>query len=343
MAGFSQEGEFFIGSGGVFVPGASGGFGRPPQDFITGAGGILPFNPTVDLNFALGEYFGVSGSPTTFLTTVRAAPPALAVDASGNWLSFAANVPRITNLGLLVEESRTNLFLNSQAPTTQTIAVASGSVYTASVYGNATLILSGAGAGTVSQGHPVTFTASTTSLTVTVSGAGGSFQNAQIELGSFLTSPIVTAGAAVTRAADVVRLTSPPAIGATYSFVLWGVPQAPNVSANNQIIGAVNDGGATNVAALYRQSSDGGSNVFNNGTGGTVSNFSFNAGLNNFILLPQNVLAKCAESMTGAAGMTTVSIGGQAAGANPWDGIVARMALWPTITLTGAQLQQITT
>src|SRR5215467_10750232 len=106
-----MRGDFIAGSTG-FVRTSLGSFVNN-GDFVAGGGGfgpnwVLPFNPTLDLNFATGQYFGVSGAPTSFLTTVRAAPPAYAVDSSGNWTSFGANVPRITNLGLLVEESRTN-------------------------------------------------------------------------------------------------------------------------------------------------------------------------------------------------------------------------------------------
>src|SRR5215472_3121100 len=71
-----------------------------------------PFNPDIDLDFVNGVYSGVVGPPTSFLTTTRAGT-AYAVDASGNWASFAANTPRITNLGLLVEEARTNSIRNN--------------------------------------------------------------------------------------------------------------------------------------------------------------------------------------------------------------------------------------
>jgi len=305
--------------------------------------GILPFNPNIDLNFATGIYFGVSGSPTSFLTTARATV-GMAVDSGGNWTSFAANQPRITNLGLLVEEARTNLFLNSQAPATQTITVANGSVYTVSVYGNATLTLSGAATGTVTQGNPLTFTASTTSLTVTVSGAGGSFQNAQVELGAWATSPIVTAGASATRAIDDVRLTKVPTIGASYSFTVWGIPQSPPADAANQIAAGVSDGTQNNVACLYRQATTGFGNVFNNATGGTAANFSWLGQLNTFPLLAQNALVKGAETLTGASGLNAFTIGMLPAPASAsWNGLVTRVALWPTTPLSGAQLQAITT
>lgn len=74
--------------------------------FFTGA--------SVDLNFATGSYFGVAGAPSSFLTTTRAAPAtSYASDVSGNWLSFAANTPRVTNKGLLIEEQRTNSIRNN--------------------------------------------------------------------------------------------------------------------------------------------------------------------------------------------------------------------------------------
>lgn len=108
--GFSSAGEAFIAPSGAFV--AGGGLGFRGVDFISGV--FIPIPPaSVDLNFATGQYSGVVGLPTAFLTTVRAAPAAYAVDASGNWSSFAANVPRITNLGLLAEESRTNAIRNN--------------------------------------------------------------------------------------------------------------------------------------------------------------------------------------------------------------------------------------
>jgi hypothetical protein len=47
------------------------------------------------------------------MVTCARASPAYEDDASGNWISFANNVPRITNKGLLVEEARTNSIRNN--------------------------------------------------------------------------------------------------------------------------------------------------------------------------------------------------------------------------------------
>jgi len=185
---------------GVFVTGRQVALEIPmPGWWLPGA--------SVDLDFDSGRYYDSSTAnpraATDFLSCTRAST-GYAKDSSGNWISFGSNILRITDLGILVEDARTNLFLNSQAPVTQIITVANGTAYTVSVYGTASVVLSGAGTGTATQGTDVTFTASTTSLTCTVSGAGGAFQNVNVEAGSFSSSPIVTTSTSATRAQDVV-------------------------------------------------------------------------------------------------------------------------------------------
>jgi hypothetical protein len=77
----------------------------------------------VDMDFANGRYFG--GALTDFLACTRAST-AYALDTSNNLISFGVNIPRITNLGLLSEEARTNLLLQSQTlGTTWTVDVGS--------------------------------------------------------------------------------------------------------------------------------------------------------------------------------------------------------------------------
>lgn len=224
------------------------------RTILFGVPGWVLSGAALDYKFTTGQYYqktkpcSIAGS----CLTVTRASTGYAQDTSGNWWPFASNVARITNKGLLVEESRTNLFLNSQAPATQTITVVNGSTYTASVYGTATLTLSGAGSGTVTQGSPVTFTAGSTSLTVTVTGAGGTFQNAQVELGSFATSPIPTSGSAAARAADVVTVTHPPAFGSAYTLYASGVPEAPSGYGTAQKILEVDDGTTNNRVNLNR-------------------------------------------------------------------------------------------
>src|SRR5262249_40411849 len=56
----------------------------------------------------------------------------------------------------------------------------------------------------------------------------------QIELGAFVTSPILTTNAAATRPIDVIVLASQPSYGANYSIFFDGVPGAPTATAINQ-------------------------------------------------------------------------------------------------------------
>lgn len=321
--------------------------------------GALPLVPgllgaPLELNFATGQYNGVSGSPGTFLTTVRATPAlAYASDASGTFIGFAANVPRITNQGLLVEESRINLFLNSQAPVTQTVTVANASVYTVSVYGTASVVLSNATNATVTQGSPATFTTGSTSLICTVSGAGGPFQNVQVELGSWATSPIVTAAASVNRAADVVTMTSPPVFGTAYSIFGQGIPQAPLAYGTAQSI--LECGIAASTRVLVRKDTGSGNASFR-GVGGTGWAIT---GISSWVVGTSGKIAGAATandqagSFNAAIGTsvaavlpttpTGIFLGADVNGSSLWNGYVQHAAIWPTTRITNAQLQAITT
>jgi hypothetical protein len=80
---------------------------------------ITSSDPTIDLNFSTGLYQSNSSSyndPTVIPGFLFSrASTGTAPNAAGTVLSFASGQPRITDLGLLVEESRTNLALRSQA------------------------------------------------------------------------------------------------------------------------------------------------------------------------------------------------------------------------------------
>lgn len=106
-------------------------------------------------------------------------------------------------LGYLNEPTAQNIYLNSQAPATQTITV-TAQAYTLSFYGTGTIALTGTYTGTLvgtGAGNLVqlTFTPTAGALIATLTGT---VTNVQVEAGSFATSRIITAGAAVTRAAD---------------------------------------------------------------------------------------------------------------------------------------------
>jgi len=102
--------------------------------------------------------------------------------------------------GLLVEEERENLFLNSQTPATQTITVSNATEYTLSVIGDGKITVSGGATAEAVEGSDATFTTSSTSITCTVEGT---LTHAQVEEGSFETSPIYTEALAVTRTGDI--------------------------------------------------------------------------------------------------------------------------------------------
>jgi hypothetical protein len=63
-----------------------------------------------------------------------------------------------------------NLFLNSDAPATQSVATLANATYQVIVTGSGTVTLSNAGTGVASAGSPVSFTAGTGTLTCTVAG-----------------------------------------------------------------------------------------------------------------------------------------------------------------------------
>lgn len=307
---------------------------------------VLP-GATLDLNFKAGLYFGTS---LASLVTSRASN-ALAVDAQGNWHTFGSNVPAITNLGLWVWEARTNLFLNSQAPATQSIAVVSGSVYTVSLYGVGSLVLSGAGTGTVMQGSPVSFVAGSTSLTVTTAGVTGAFVNVQVELvpaattaaQGFPTPPIVTAASAVARAADSISLAikstsgpyAPYAIGTTFSgtpVLLCVIIELDDGTGANRVTLRRNSGAAPGPIFLIIVAN---SALVNAGIGGA----------SNWLSGVQNkISAFCSPSGQRASydgvldtnsyavslpTVNTLRIGSAAGASQVWNGVIPRIALAP--------------
>ena len=141
-------------------------------------------------------------------------------NSDGSITTFASGEPRRSTRGLLIEEARTNLFLNSAVGATQTCAVSSAATYTLSFRGTGTITLSDAFVGSLvgtgaNNTVSLTFTTTTTSLTLTVSG---SCTNVNLEFGLGPSSWIPTTGASATRNADVANVNSP---GVNYPLTLF--------------------------------------------------------------------------------------------------------------------------
>jgi len=149
--------------------------------------------------------------------TFTRASTATYIDQFGAMQTAASGVARfdhdpttLESLGLLIEEQRTNLVLNSAALATQNVTV-TAVAHTLSFYGTGTVTLSGVstsgplvGTGAFPSRVTLTFTPTAGTLTLTVSG---SVLLAQLEIGSFATSYIPTVASQVTRSADGAVMT----------------------------------------------------------------------------------------------------------------------------------------
>ena len=175
--------------------------------------------------------------------------------------TVAVNTPRfdydpatLSPRGLLIEEARTNLLVNSpingDALPTQNVSV-TAVPHTISFYGTGTITLSGAavaiviGSGEYPNRQTLTFTPILGVLVCTVVGL---VQFAQLEVGGFATSFIPTAASPVARSADNATMT-----GANFSS-WYNATEGTVVSSwsalgfvLSSMVASISDSGTTNV------------------------------------------------------------------------------------------------
>jgi hypothetical protein len=181
-------------------------------NMLNGAGGLNADQLALDLQFAADKTLTARVGPTPTFTR---ASSGTFVGSNGLIQTAATNVARfdhdpvtLDSRGLLIEESRTNLLLQSETLTTQTRTV-TAVAHTLSFYGSGTVVLSGThsatvvGTGDYPSRRTFTFTPTAGSLTLTVTGT---VQYANLEAGSFATSYIPTTTASVVRSADVCSI-----------------------------------------------------------------------------------------------------------------------------------------
>ena len=216
--------------------------------------------PALLLNF-------LSGTLDSRVTFTRALNTATRVNSSGLIETVNANIPRfdydpvtLQPRGLLIEEGRTNLLLNSLLDGTSLSAqgvTVTATAHTLSFYGTGTVTLSGThsatvvGAGAYPNRATLSFTPTAGTLTVAVTG---SVQFAQLEVGGFATSFIPTAGSAVARNADVATMTGTN-FSSWYnqsrgSFVIDFSRFGFGSAAGSVILAQADDGTTTNRLAL---------------------------------------------------------------------------------------------
>lgn len=309
-----------------------------PDDAVAVADNATPANNFIGtMAAALARGILVYSSPST--KYVR--------NASGLWVAgtalrchySTAGVP----LGVLSEPQRTNLLLNSAALATQSVTV-SATAYTLSFEGTGTVTLSGAstagplvGTGATDR-VSLTFTPSAGSLTLTVSGT---VNYANLEAGLFRTSPIVTAGSQVTRAADnlYVDLTKVPALGSEFT-VLGEAEPCPDTSSNvfylYQLFKDANDhaylqnstAGASGVRLINRASASNTGVITADGIISGRFKYAVASKANDFEVVTDGVSRGTDTSGGVASGMTVCYLGRNSGGAT-WSAPIGSLTLIP--------------
>ena len=311
--------------------------------------------PSVDLRFADNKSLVDAVTGASLVTFARAYSGTY-VDSAGVLQTAATDVPRFDHnpttgesLGLLVEEQRTNLLLNSGTLSTQSVTV-TAVAHTLHFTGTGTITLTGTstagplvGTGTGETNRvSLTFTPTAGSLTLTVSGT---VTNAQLEAGAFRTSYIATAGAQATRSADVASITG-TAFSGWYNQTEGTLfcNARTQQSAAGHILAGVSTGSFASSAYLSKESD----NLLKAAPDAAPSNLnislqsvSSNVGLRAALAFTAGTGSASAVMNGGTVGtdastgipitMSQMGIGTAPwnIGTTLWNGHIARLAYWP--------------
>jgi hypothetical protein len=316
---------------------------------------ILPLYDKGAGEVDLTLYRGTGSATFTRATT------ATTINSAGSIISVASGVPRscyypdtLAYRGVLNEPAATNLVLNSLLDgtdfSTKSVTVAAVA-YTLSFYGTGTITLSGVstagplvGTGVYPNRVTLTFTPTAGSLTLTVSG---SCKYVQLETGSIATSFIPTAGASVTRNADVLTYpfagNADAAQGSCYAEVStnWSTLTTIQAAVSLQDRGVLY---TDNAAATTIRTSDGVNSALK--TGLTSMQTAVRKRASSWGAAGLIVTGDGADVATGTfdgdMGSTAIGIGQNAAATNRWfNGCIKEVRIFPS-QLTAAQLQAIT-
>ena len=284
-------------------------------------------------------------------------------DASGTLQTAANDTPRFdhdpatgASRGLLIEELRTNLLLNSATLATQTVTV-TAVAHTLSFYGTGEVVLSGVhsatvtGTGAFPTRTTLTFTPTAGSLTATVTGT---VSNAQLEIGSFATSYIPTTTAAATRATEqaivnpVSSFYNPNASTLFAEIELRGLlPSARYVqfddeTNNNRVVFGLTSGVAVQNFTTTSAVNTLASSVVGALSVGSVYKSAGAYAANNMVSAQGGTLGTVDTSGEMPLGIVRLRLDGQLSPTPPRGHWIRRFAYWPR-RLSDQLLQQLTT
>lgn len=312
----------------------------------------LAGKPALDIDFAGTQSLIDRVSGQNLITFARSTTKDF-IGANGQWQTAAINeLPLIYDpttlkcLGIQVEINRTNLILNSDTLSGQSVSV-TAQAYALSFYGPGTVTLSGAATATVvgTGAFPtrtiLTFTPTAGTLTLTVTG---SVLYAQLEVGASASTYIATTGNTRLRASDV-----PIISGANFSS-FWGATEntvyvegyvTPNNAGANYPFFAANN--ATS-SELWRGVWIGGSGSIQCAvtSGGVSQGAPFLAGLpvgtaikmlqtvkTNFMNLSVNGVSGVADTSVVPPVPDRLCLGCQGTGQSQGGHIISRIIAWP--------------